>query len=212
MTRWANTPNETAAAASNTPLRLLVDLDFVSGMVYAHAGVGELVWNGNVYPGLGTYGGFQTVNEEAAVNPKPVTLTLSAIPSELLASSMAEVYQGRPVTLWWGMVDPLTDAWVANPEVLWSGVMDTMSVDIGPLTGNISLVCEDPDYCQPLPRRYTLQDHQLDFAGDLGLSFLSKIPGYKGNWGAAGFGYGTLGGSGVTSPPFPTFGYGYGRL
>lgn len=203
MTRWANSANETAAAADETPLRLLVDLDFVSGIVYAHAGIGELVWNGHTYSGVGNYGGFQSISEEASVNPKPITLTLAGIPGELISTAMTEVYQGRTATLWWGIVNPETNAWVANPEVLWTGVMDTMSIELAMNVGKISVVCEDPDYAQPQCRRYTLQDHQLDYPGDKGLEYLSAIPGFKGNWGQPGYGYGSMGGIGWGSR-FPT--------
>lgn len=203
MTRWVNTANETAAAQDNVPLRLLIDLDFVSGMVYAHSGVGDIVWNGNTYLGIGAYGGFRQITEEAQVNPKPVTVTLAAIPSELIASAMTEVYQGRTATLWWGIVNPDTGAWVANPEVLWTGVMDTMQVELSQGLGQIALVLEDPDYAQPQCRRYTLQDHQLDYAGDKGLEYLAKIPGFKGNWGQPGYGYSNLGGAGVNTR-YPT--------
>ena len=189
MTRWANTANETAAAADNVPLRLLLDLDFASGMVYAHSGVGDIVWNGNTYLGVGAYGGFRQISEEAQVNPKPVTVTLAAIPGELISSAMTEVYQGRTATLWWGIVND-AGAWVANPEILWTGVMDTMQVELSQGLGQIALVLEDPDYAQPQCRRYTLQDHQLDYAGDRGLEYLSRIPGFKGNWGQPGNSYG----------------------
>jgi hypothetical protein len=201
MSRWASGTNETAAAAPDTPLRLLVDLAFASGTVYANSGIGDLVWSGNTYLGLGAYGGFQQILEEAQVNPKPITLMLAGIPNELINTAMTEVYQGRTANLWWGIVNPETNAWIANPEVLWTGIMDTMAIDLGPTTSTISLVCEDPDYGQPQARRYTLQDHQMDYAGDKGLEWITNIPGFKGNWGQPGMGYGNMGSSGAMSYP-----------
>jgi hypothetical protein len=194
MTRWATSPESTAAAAANTALRILVDLDFASGHVYAHAGNGNVVFAGNTYLGLGTFGGFDQITEQPQSAPKPVTLTLAGIPTELVASAMNEVYQGRAVTLYRGLLDG-NGAWIGTPAVLWSGVMDTMKISLAFGAATIALVCEDPDYAQPPSRRYTSVDLQADYPGDLGLEYLPAIMGFRGNWGAPGYGYGSIGGA-----------------
>jgi hypothetical protein len=205
MTRWVSGSNATAAAAANTPLRLLADLNFSGGYVYAHAGQGELVANGNTYLGLGMYGGFDQVIEQSGVIARPVTLKLGGVPNDLIYDAMSTVYQGRSITLWIGILND-AGGWIAAPETLWSGVMDTMTIDIGFGTSSITLVCEDPDYATPIGRRYTQTDLQLDYPTDTGLAYMPAIPGFRGNWGQGGMGFGNIGNSvGLLNRPAPPF-------
>lgn len=197
--RWSSSINATAAALPSVRFCLMCDLNFGSGSVYVHAGQGELPANGHIYLGLGTFGGFDQIIEDSQVVPRPLTLKLAGVPTELVASAMTEVYQGKTVTLWIGLLAD-NGQWVAAPEQLWSGVMDTMQIDIGVGSSVISMVCEDPDYARPMGRRFTSADLQFDFPGDKGLEYLPAIPGFLGNWGVAGYGYGFIG----NAPGSPT--------
>jgi hypothetical protein len=63
---------------------LLVDLNFTTP-VHVWTGVGDLVWNGKTYKGVGTLGSVSTVGESSEIEAQGITLTLSGIPAELLA-------------------------------------------------------------------------------------------------------------------------------
>jgi len=195
VTRWVSSTNETEAAKVAVSPRLLADLDFASGMIRAHDGIGDLIWGANTYLGVGTFGGIGEIQEDDKVTPPQVPLKLAGVPNETIGSAMTESYQGRSVVLYWGFVDSVTGAWVATPETLWEGVMDVMNITLGANESTIELLCDDPDYTQPFIRRYTLEDHQIDFPGDRGFEFLPKIPGYRSMWGAKGYG------SGLINPP-----------
>jgi hypothetical protein len=200
MTRFVSATNEAEFARDSLAPLLLVDLDFASGMVRAHTGQSDIVWNGNTYTGVAGFGGVDEVTEEAGVSTKPLRLRLAGIPNELISSAMLETYQGRPVVLYMAAVNVETGTFVDTPETLWSGIMDVMTVELGPETSVITLDCEDPDYAQPLPRRYTQADHQRRFTGDRFFEFLPRIPQFRGQWGTKGFGSGW-----IDPPPPPPF-------
>lgn len=204
MTRWVSPSNETEAAKAAVIPRLLADLDFSSGILRVHDGIGDLVYGGNTYLGVGTFGGVDEIQEDDKVTPAQMRLRLAGVPNETIGSAMTEVYQGRTVTLTWGFLSETTGQWVDDPEVLWSGVMDVMNITMGLNESSIELLCDDPDYAQPTIRRYTREDHQLDYASERFFEYLPKIPGFRAQWGAKGYG------SGIITPPTTTFPFPFG--
>ncbi len=192
MTRYASATNETEAAKTAVHVRMLAALDFPSGVVYVNDGTTDIDYDSHTYLGIGTFGRVEPIQEDDKVTPSQVKLTLAGIPNEVIGSAMTEAYQGRDVTLYWGFIDAATGAWVDTPETLWAGVMDVMTVTLGPRESTVELVCDDPDYTQPFVRRYTLEDHQLDYAGDKFFEFVSYIPGFRSMWGAKGYGSGLI--------------------
>jgi hypothetical protein len=58
---------------------VLAQLTLKSGVVYVWSGVGDLVWNGNTYTGVGYLGKVGEITEASAVQAEGTTLTLSGI-------------------------------------------------------------------------------------------------------------------------------------
>jgi hypothetical protein len=193
--RFLAAANLAELAKLGVRLRLLAELDFPSGIVRVHDGVGNVEWMGNTYGSIGGFGSVEEMVEDTRSTPKQLVVRLAGVPNEALGSAMTENYQGRDFRLLMGW---LNDAghWVAAPEEIWYGHMDVMKVRMGQNASEIRLVCEDPDYAAHDIRRMTLEDHQRDFAGDKFFELLKFIPGFKGNWGQKGYGYGSVYGTG----------------
>jgi hypothetical protein len=58
---------------------VLVELTFNSGIVHVWSGLGDLVWNGNTYSGVGNLGSIGPIGEGSAVKADGTTVTLSGI-------------------------------------------------------------------------------------------------------------------------------------
>jgi hypothetical protein len=194
MTRWASGTNETAAAQASVSLRTLVDLDFSSGMVRGHDGVGDIVHSSNTYLGLAGYGGLQVVREDTQGGINALKLTLAG-PSAILTSAMTETYQGRDAVLYVGLVNE-AGAWVATAEELWRGKMDVMEIEISKEVSVITLTCETRLRKEPRVARYIDTDQQMLYSGDRFFELVPKIPGYKVKWGAKDYGTGVGAGGG----------------
>lgn len=186
MTRIVSTANATALAAARVRLFVAVYLDFSSGAVRAHDGIGTVTFGGNDYLGLGQFGGIELAEESVEVIAKPVTMKLSGIETGLLSSAMTEVYQGRTATVYLGLQDTETGALIDTPETVWSGKMDQMTVALKPNAGEITLRCEHRLRREPKISRYTDADMQLAYSGDRFFDLIGKIAGFKGTWGAKG--------------------------
>jgi len=186
VTRVASTTNATELAKPNIRIFVAVDLDFASGHVRAHDGVGTINFGGNTYDGIGRFGGIDIAEESISVVAKPVTLTISGVDSFLVATAITEQYQGRTATIYLGLLDLDTQQLLDTPETLWEGRMDVMTVQLGPESGSIKLNCEHRLRREPRIARYTDADQQLAYSGDVFFNLIGKIQSFKGTWGAKG--------------------------
>jgi hypothetical protein len=184
MTRWVNAANATAAAQNAFGMVTLADLNFASGTLYVHDGLGTLLFNGNSYIGLGQYGAMDAIIEDTTNTARTVALTLSGVEPGLVTSAMTENYQGRTVTLYIGPINVNTLQWIATPETVWEGRMDYMTIDIQESAATIKMNCEHRLFREPLIARYTDQDQQLAHPGDTFFNLLWQIPLSSANWGS----------------------------
>ena len=182
MTRWASNTNETQAAKPATYLVTLCELNFDSGTIRVHDGAGTLSFNGNDYLGIGNYGSFDIVDENIDNVARGLRLTLSGVESGLVSTVMTETYQGRTVTLYLGLLDE-DMTFVDDPEELWSGRIDTMSISLDQNSATISVSCEYRLRKEPVIARYTDTDQRLAFSGDRFFDLTQKIPQFKATWG-----------------------------
>ena len=194
MSRFASASNTTAAGKRQVRMFLAVSLDFSSGFVRAHDGVGTFNWGGNDYLGVGQLGAITLAEENIEVVARPLRLTLSGVDSSLVSVTMTEVYQNRTAILYLGFVDLETNALIATPEVIWEGRMNQMTISINGQTSTITLSCEHRLRREPRIARYTSGDQTLVYSGDTFFDLVPQIRGYAGRWGQeGGFNYGGAG-------------------
>ena len=189
MTRIVNSGNATELAKTGIVAVTMVDLNFASGHVYANDGATEIVYGGNTYVPVGVYGGVDTVEEELDIVARPVKLSLSGVPTDLLSKATTEVYQNRQATIYLALVDGMMGTLVANPEIVWDGRMDYMEIEDSKGAAVITLNCEHRLRREPRIARYTDADQQLAYPGDTGMQYQQEILGFNGAWGNASVGY-----------------------
>lgn len=175
-----------------------VDLNFDSSPVYIWTGVGDITLNSNTYTGTGELLQISDVQETQDISAKGMTLSLSGIPSNLLALAINTAYQGRTCKLYLGFMT----SW-ANPDAapdtmeVFSGYMDQMVIDEGAETSTISTTVESRliDLEKPRNWRYTHQSQQsrLEYfpnAGpfgtrDIAFRFVENLQGQRLKWGGS---------------------------
>lgn len=184
MTRWVSTANAANAATVSICMVTLVDLNFASGTLYLHDALGTLSYGGNSYSGLGDYGRVDSLEESTETIARTIVLTLAGVPSTLLTDAMTENYQGKVVTLRVGLLDINSLAWIDNPEIIWEGRMDYMTVTLGQGTAQIQMRCEHRLNKEPPVARYTDQDQQLAHPGDTFFDLTWQIPLANASWGS----------------------------
>ena len=174
------------AAISSALLRpvLFVQANFTSGPLYVWSGMGPITWNGQVWTGIGTLGSISTIEEGSTVSAKGITLTLSGIDPTLLTDVMDEFQVGLPVMVTLGVFDE-NGALIADPVCCFSGRMDQPTIDVSGTMATIAINCENRlvEMNVAVDRRYTDEDQQLDYPGDLGFQFVNGIQDAQIYWG-----------------------------
>ncbi|QSX32627.1 hypothetical protein JYB87_12800 [Shewanella avicenniae] len=167
----------------NLTAALLVYLDFASGPVYLHSGVGQLAYQGNTYLGIGTLGSIGAVTESGKVAPKKLRLTLSGIPPELLSSALTEYYQNRPAQIRFAILHNDTYA-VIGADLLFAGRMDVMTLTDGDeSTLQLDVNSRGIDWKNARNGRYTDADQQSRYPGDKFFEFVSQTVERELQWG-----------------------------
>ena len=178
----------------------LVSIQFVSTTEYVWTGIGNLVWNGQTWQGLGEFGNISAIGETADVNALNITLTLSGVPSDLLGYAMSECRINYPVTIWVGFLAP-DGTVVADPYKCWNGALDVPTIEEGGETSTISITAENSlvDMGRAPNRRFTDADQKRDYPNDDGFVFVPGCVAWDGTWGSPG--PGNSAGGPQTNPP-----------
>lgn len=166
-----------------------IELEFDNNPVYSWTGVGSITIDGNEYTGVANMLQISDVHETQDISAKGMTLTLSGIPSALLALALTEPYQGRICKVYLGFMT----SWEspdASPDVMevFSGYMDQMTIEEGAETSTIAVSVESRliDLERPRTRRYTSENQKIRHAGDRAFDFIESMQDQRLVWGGNG--------------------------
>jgi hypothetical protein len=181
-----NTNDQIIAQQANVirPMQF-VKMAFSSQTLRLHSGVGEYVMDGETYLGVGALGSISAPTEDITLARNTRTFTLSGLSAsgiDIAGLAQTDNYQGRDI--WHYLVFLNEDQEIIDGHVyLWRGRMDTISFELGS-TATLSLTAESrlADWDRPRVRRYTNQDQQQVYPGDLALEFNSQAAEYEIRW------------------------------
>lgn len=130
-----------------------VDLDFDSGNLRLWTGYGNKTINSQTYVGTGDLLQIDGLEETSDLSATNTTLVLNGLDSTILTYALTEEYQGRLVTIYWGLNN--------NTVEVFSGYMDQMRILDSGDTSTIELTVESRLITleRPNARRYTAESH-----------------------------------------------------
>jgi len=176
------------AAATNPNVRpaFFAFLDLDSGPVRVWTGYGNFVLDGDTYAGVGTFGNISPISESTGVRANGIELSLSGIPAEVVSLVLSEPYRGRPVSLKMAVLDASL-AVIADAVEVFAGRIDTMSLNDSGETSVVTIAAESRliDLERPRETRYTDEEQQRLFPGDLGLEYVAGLQDKELPWGVA---------------------------
>lgn len=198
MSRGLSTGMETAVAADLVRPALFVHCDFDSGALNLWTGIGSILYGGRTYTGVGTLLNISGIEESTDLSAKGIKVTLSGVLSSLIAIARDEDYQGRELEVLFGAINATGDL-ISDPIIMFSGFMDTMTINDGGETATINLSVENRliEFDRTRVRRYTAEDQQIDNPGDLGLEFVADLEEKEIVWGRLAL----FNGGGTGDPP-----------
>ena len=150
------------------------------------SGYGEITWDSKLWSGGGNLLEFSQIEETAEPKATGFSVTLSGQPSANIAIALASIRQGKPGKIWLGAMTS-AGAIIADPYVIRQGRLDVPSIDDSGEECRITVTYEDRLVAleRPNERRYTHEDQQIDYPGDLGFQFVTSLQEQVNTWGAA---------------------------
>jgi hypothetical protein len=175
----------TEVTATQLAPLLMANLQF-STPVYLWSGYGPLAYGGVTYLGIGTLGTISPVEETTDLAARGISMRLSGVPTANVAIALTENYQGRACTILFGALSPTAGTLIASPVTVFQGKMDVMQVSDDGQSADITMTAESRlmDFKRQREVRFTDEEQQNLFSGDVGLEFVNDIqekPIYWGN-------------------------------
>ena len=153
-------------------------------------GLGDLSISGATYTGVGEFLGIGDLEEASDISVKGLSLTLSGIPSDLISLALNTPYQGRELTMFFGVTDlqrvfllqesgsflllETDDRIIVGdddaPAQMFRGFIDTMTIEEGAETASIMVSVENRliDLERQRVFRYTDQSQKAVHPNDKG--------------------------------------------
>ena len=139
-------------------------------------GIGDLSFGGNTYTGTGDLLSISQITETSDISATGINVLLSGVKTSLIAIAKNHEYQGRPLTVSLGAFDASGDL-IADPVIVFSGFMDTMTISESGAYSTISISVENKlvSFERSKVRRYTAEDQKIDYPADKGFEFVTAI-------------------------------------
>lgn len=165
---------------------LLVDIELESSTLYLWTGVGDLVYNSNTYLGAGELAGVSDITETDATQANGIELSLAGIPTSLVSAMLQDTRQGKQVACHLALFDSSATL-IDVADDVFKGFLDVPTINKGSPTSSITITAENRliELKKSRERRYTDQDQQELFAGDVGLEYVVSLQDKEIKWGAS---------------------------
>lgn len=166
----------TEVSATQLAPILMASLQF-STPVYLWSGYGSLGYGGVTYLGIGTLGTISPVEETTDLAARGIMMRLSGVPTVNVALALTENYQGRACTILFGALSPTAGTLISSPVTVFHGKMDVMQISDDGQSAELTMTAESRlmDFRRVREVRYTDEEQQNLFAGDVGLEFVNDI-------------------------------------
>ena len=182
MSRTVSAAILTALAQPEVQPFYAIEFNFDTAPVYFWTGYGNREIGGNTYLGTGNLLSLGGLEEAADLSAKSVTITLSGVPSDIVSLALSEPYQRRTCRILFGVqnVDAIVE--------VFSGVMNTMTIQDGGETSSIELLVESKlvELERAKIRRYTHESQQARYPNDTFFSYVAALQDRDVIWGRKG--------------------------
>ena len=182
MSRDISAANLTEINAAHLHQIIMVKLEFDTPL-YIHSGIGTIIYNANSYLGVGQFGNVSNMTETEVLRPTSLTLSLSGVDSNLITEALDSGDYGDVITIYNGYRQD-DGTLVADPLLIWRGFFDFASISQGDQSIVSITVQHDLAILNEIDgSRFTDEDQQVRFSGDIGFEYVADMAGLKLLWG-----------------------------
>jgi hypothetical protein len=184
MARDMSAMLSTALEESELRPILFFEGEFASGWVRIWSGLGDLDWNDRTWTGVGSLLGLGSIEETQQVVASGTTVSLSAVPQEMVSLAIEEAEQGKPGRVWLGLLTEDREV-IADPVQAFTGRLDVPEISDAGDSCTLTISYENRllDLQTPRNWRYTHEGQQVLAPGDRGFEFVAAIQDQEITWG-----------------------------
>ena len=184
MSRRATQAVLEALEAQSLRPAILFEGEFASGWVRVWTGDFDLTWEGQTWIGAGALIGLGTLEDTTDIVASGTVVSLSGVPLDLISLAIAEARQGKSGRIWLALLTPEREI-IADPLQAFSGRLDVPEISEDGATCTITLSYESRliDLGTPRNWRYTHENQQALYPGDMGFEHVTAIQDRDITWG-----------------------------
>jgi hypothetical protein len=184
MSRLLSSGVQSAVSGTEVSPILLFEGDFASGTLNIWSGFGDLTWDSATWTGAGTLFSVSAIEETSDVSAKGASITLSGIPSDMISLVLSDIRQNALGRVYLGFLDASGDI-IVDPYMIFEGRLDIPALQENGETSIITISYESRliDLQRTRESRYTNEDQQREFPGDLAFEFVPNLQEISINWG-----------------------------
>ena len=192
--RTISSLNETGFLAKVVKAVFYARMDFSSGIQRVHTEIGpktavHYIYGSETYLGIGDYGGIDgSVVESVSGAPQALRLSLTGVKGTWIDRAIVDDYYRRSVEVMLGLEDE-SGVLLADPEIIFSGFMDTVTIALDESTAQMTLTCESrgTNLQRASDWRFTDEDKQIEVPGDLLGEYIYRMFDLQLFWGDRSF-------------------------
>ena len=173
-------------AAHNEPCHLF-ELYLDSETVRVTDAYRTITWNGNDYLAVGSFLGFDGVEESATLEVTTARISLSGVAQDVIALLLTNSFIDRRVVIYKAFLNGA--GVIVDPFEMFDGRADAPIISEDPTQGTCTVTLQAAQHWvdfQRLPGRHTNDaEEQIFFPGDKGFEFVSSLANKQIKWGAA---------------------------
>ena len=164
-----------ALQSPNLQPAIFVSIQFKTTTAYIWSGIGTITWNNQTWTGLGSLLNFAPIESAATVEARGITILISGLDATLLSDCLTEFQDGLAVAVYFTAYS--NGSLIPSPITAWSGRTDQPTFTVAGDSATVAIACENRliDMNIAIDRRLTHQDQQMEWPGDIGLSFVNGL-------------------------------------
>lgn len=192
----------TAMGAGDVRIGLFAEFDFKSGVTRFWSGESDISWNGYTWQAGAIIGTVQMSGEGDDMEARQCVFTLNGVDRSYYATAINTNYRGRPVRLWFNLLNATSDAVTYSYE-LEEARMDTLTVTEQEDSLTLTLTAESYllDLFRPRRHNMTSPDHNREYPGDKFYEYVPYLANMELPWGLESAGSSAGGGGPGGGPP-----------
>ena len=171
--------------SDNPNLIFLVELDWPSGTVRAHTGIGDLRINGEIWSGVGGLGGIGEFNDDDELGRSELPLEISVMDEALMAEAFRRDAIGREGMVYAAARDESGLPVEASFTPMFAGYISDVGTQIGDDNRiSVVLATDTADPRRKRPGRYTDESHRREYPDDHIYKWAAKTADRPLHWGS----------------------------